>query len=124
MRNLVVILVISLALGGAGYYVSTKVANKPVKRAANVYDYTKDPDLVRTVNTALSLEAVMTRLVSADESGKRPDIKYGIDSISNLGNGRIKVNYRQFLSSSKGTRQISKSKIFFRKPNGKWAAKD
>ena len=121
-RNTIAVLVLISALGGAGYYAYSHMEKKEEKRVGDVYDYRKDKALVQTVRTALSLEAVMTRLTSVGKDGVTPEVKYGIDTVSRIGSGVIEVQYRLFIQSTHGTTQKPGRKKFRRKPSGAWAA--
>ena len=106
----------------AGFYAYNHVSEKESQRAGDVYDYRKDKALIQTVRTALSLEAVMTRLTSGGKDGATPEVKYGIDTVERVGKGLVEVQYRMFIQSEYGTTQKPGRKRFRRKEDGTWAA--
>ncbi len=120
-KNIVAVLILLLALGGAGYYAYSHMEPKKAKKAGDVYDYLKDQALVQTVRTALSLEAVMTRLTSVDQDGVTPEVKYGIDTVSKVGADLVEVRYRLYIQSTHETKQKAGRKRFRRKSDGTWA---
>ncbi|MBW1712856.1 MAG: hypothetical protein JRJ59_06895 [Deltaproteobacteria bacterium] len=120
--KVILVLLLLLGLAGAGYYAYTSVERQSEEYAGGVYDYLKDQELVRTVNTALSLEAVMTRLTLGDKRTGKPEVRYGIDTVSKVGPNEVKVSYRLYIQSTSGTQQTHHSKRFRRKADGTWAA--
>lgn len=122
MKNTATVLVLIAVLGVAGFYAYNHMTTDKRQRAGDVYDYRKDKALIQTVRTALSLEAVMTRLTSGGKDGITPDVKYGIDTVSRVGPGLVEVQYRLFIQSEYGTTQKSARKRFRRKEDGTWAA--
>ncbi len=122
LKNTLTILVLLTVLGVAGYYAYSHMDKKESEKAGDVYDYRKDKALIQTVRTALSMEAVMTRLTSGGKDGVTPEVKYGIDTVQRVGPGLIEVQYRLFIQSTHETVQKHGRKRFRRKPDGTWAA--
>jgi len=122
VKNLFAVLILILVLGGAGFYAFSHLEKKEEKRAGGVYDYRKDKALIQTVRTALSMEAVMTRLTAGSKDGVTPEVKYGIDTVRKITSRLIEVKYRLFIQTTHGTTQKHGKKRFKKQPDGSWSA--
>lgn len=123
--NVVKILVAAVVLGlvGVGFYLITASHQETKGPKGDVYDYQKDPELVRAVELALSLHAVMSRLTVREE-GKTtlPKVHYTIDSVSLVAGNKVEVRYKLIFQFESHSEQREFAKRFHRKPDGSWAA--
>ncbi len=121
IKKLIALLVILAALGGAGWYVWSKMESRSRELPGDVYDYRRDKELVQTVQLALSLHAVMSRLTAGDEKRGRPQVRYAIDSVTEVGPDVVEVRYRLYFQYPTSSEQAEYTKRFRRKRDGTWS---
>lgn len=122
-RNALILLaVVGLGIVAAVFYTISVTEKRQEARPGNVYDVREDKELIRVVQTALSLEAVMTRLTTNDPHLGRPEVKYTLDEVSQIRDNLVEVRYRLLIGYSGEMKQIPKKKRFYKKSDGTWAA--
>ena len=118
---IIFLVVVVAAIGAAFFYVQSHLSDKKKEYAGGVYDYRKDPELVRTVETALSLHAVMLKLTSEGKDGK-PTVRYAIESVSQVKPNLVEVRYRLIVQGKTNSSQQEHKKRFRRTAKGTWSA--
>ncbi len=121
-RNaLIMFTVVGLGIAAAAFYLVSHTEKRQVARPGGVYDPRRDPELIRVVQTALSLEAVMTRLTSSDPKRGFPKVKYALEEVSQLSRNMVRVRYRLIIAFPNKKEIKVQVKRFVRRADGSWA---
>lgn len=118
---IIFLVVVAAAIGAAFFYVQGHLDQKKKEYAGDVYDYRKDPELVRTVELALSLHAVMLKFTSEGQNGK-PTVRYAIESINQVKPNLVEVRYLLIVQGKTSSSQQEHKKRFRRNATGTWSA--
>lgn len=119
----ILVTVVLVGLVGVGFYFITASQRDTKKLVGDVYNYQKDPELIRAVEMALSLHAVMSRLTVREEGKDTlPQVRYAIDSVSLVAGNKVEVRYKLIFQFETHTEQREHTKRFRRKSDGSWAA--